>query len=68
MLSEAEIREIKRYNARISKIRKIIFKVSEIITGILFLAAAFYPHYPVCLALLIGAMAAAIISNQFCDD
>lgn len=68
MLSAEEIEEIKKYNEKIAKLRHKLFRLFEILTGIAFMAAALYPHFPVCLALLICACVFAILSNQFCDD
>lgn len=67
-MSEAEKAAVREYNRKIKKARRSIYKTCEILSLICVIAAVFYPHYPVCMILLIAATFFLIMSNQFCDD
>lgn len=68
MLSQEEIEEIKAYNERIDKIRKIIYKTLVSISLICFGIGIFHPVYDVCLVFLIIGGVLIYFSNMFCDD
>lgn len=67
-MSEEQKAENRAYNKMIAETRHLIYRATEIIAIICFIGAAIYPHYPVCLVLLMFTLFFAIISNSFCDD